>query len=107
VVFAAGSILTASDPSGTLAVTSASNLFVGPVGETGTGSSQWALLASQDGGQSWHQAVVQSGNLEPSFPEQTFLGFENGEVGRWVGYPYDIWETTDGGTQWVKQRVVS
>jgi hypothetical protein len=107
VVFAAGSILTAANPSGTLAVTSASNLFVGPVGETGTGSSQWALLASQDGGQSWHQAIVQSGNLEPSFPEQTFLGFENGEIGRWVGYPYNIWETTDGGTQWVKQRVAS
>jgi hypothetical protein len=107
VVFAAGSILTASNPLGTLAVTSASNLFVGTVGGTGTGSSQWVLLASPDGGQSWHQAIVQSGNLEPSFPEQTFLGFENGEVGRWVGYPYNIWETTDGGTQWVKQPVVS
>jgi hypothetical protein len=105
VVFAAGSIVTAPNPLGSLAVTSASNLFVGTAGTAGTVPSKWALLTSHDGGQSWQQSIVQSGNVQRSFPEQTFLGFENSEVGRWIGYPYNIWETTDGGTQWVKRSI--
>jgi hypothetical protein len=105
VVFTAGSIVTAPGLLGSLAVTNASNLFVGTAGTAGTGPAQWVLLASQDGGQTWRRAVVQNGKVEPNFGAQTFLGFENSTVGRWVGYPYNIWETTDGGTQWVKQSI--
>jgi hypothetical protein len=107
VVFGAGSVLTSSGILGSLALTSASNLFVGSAGMPGKGSAQWILMASQDGGQTWKQAVAQSGKDQPYFPAQTFLGFENSSIGRWVGYPYSIWETTNGGTQWVKQSVDS
>jgi hypothetical protein len=105
VVFAAGSIVTAPSPLGSVAATSASNLFAGTAGMAGTGPAQWVLMASQDGGQSWQQAVVQSGKAQPDFGAETFLGFENSTVGRWVGYPYDIWQTTDGGAHWVKQPI--
>ena len=105
VVFAAGSILTSSGILGSVALTSASNLFVGSAGGPGKGSATWMLQASRDGGQTWQQAVVQTGKDEPYFPARNFLGFENSEVGRWVGYPSNIWETTNGGVQWVKQSV--
>jgi hypothetical protein len=107
VVFAAGSTVTAASLLGTVVVTSASNLFVGSAGMAGTGPAQWVLLASGDGGQTWRQAVVQNGKAEPNFAAQTFLGFENSTVGRWVGYPSNIWETTDGGAQWVKQSIAA
>jgi hypothetical protein len=107
VVFSAGSVLTDAGLLGSVALTSASNLFVGSAGMPGKGTAQWMLQASHDGGQTWQQAVVQSGKSQPSFPAETFLGFESGTVGRWVGYPYNIWETTNGGTQWVKQSVDS
>jgi len=107
VVFAAGSVLTNSGILGSLALTSASNIFVGSAGMPGKGSAQWVLMASHDGGQTWQQAVVQNGTSQPYFPARTFLGFENNQVGRWVGSPYAIWETTDGGAQWVRQSVAS
>jgi photosystem II stability/assembly factor-like uncharacterized protein len=109
-VFTAQSMLPNSRPAGpfgAVAATSATSLFVGTAGASGTGRAQWTLLASSDGGQTWRQAVVQRGTLQPNFPAETFLGFENGSVGRWVGYPSNIWETTDGGGQWVKQSIAT
>jgi hypothetical protein len=107
VVFAAGAVLTGSGILGSLALTSASNVFVGSAGGPGKGPAQWTLMASHDGGQTWQQAVTQSGTSQPYFPIQTFLGFENSEVGRWVGSPYAIWVTTDAGAHWAKQSVDS
>jgi hypothetical protein len=107
VVFAAGSVLSDSGFLGSLALTSASNIFVGSSAGPGKGSARWVLMASQDGGQTWRQAAAQSGKDQPYFPARTFLGFENTQVGRWVVNPSTIWQTTDGGTQWVMQSVAS
>jgi photosystem II stability/assembly factor-like uncharacterized protein len=90
---------------GTLAATSATTLFVGTSTFVGTGSGEWELLASSDGGRSWRQVAEEAGEVAPDFPADSFLGFESARVGRWVGYPYDIWETTDGGGTWLRQPV--
>jgi photosystem II stability/assembly factor-like uncharacterized protein len=87
-----------------IAATSAVSVFLGGTAPaTGAESAQWVLLASTDGGQSWQQVASQTGQAEQYFPGASFLGFESATVGRWVGYPYDIWETTDGGSTWVRQ----
>jgi photosystem II stability/assembly factor-like uncharacterized protein len=88
-----------------IAVTSATQLFVSSGASAGSGSSRWILLGSTDGGISWHQEIDETGQLQPGFPAQGFLGFETSSVGRWVGYPYHLWETTDGGSTWVRQAV--
>lgn len=61
-----------------------------------------SLIGSSDGGRSWHAEATAGGVGELYFPVQGYLGFESTTVGRWVGYPYDIWETTDGGEHWNK-----
>jgi hypothetical protein len=107
VVFAGQSVVSESAFLGTIAATSASTIFVGTAGSQGTGSAQWVLLASTDGGHSWQTAVSESGQVQPYFPTEPFLGFEDTTVGRWIGDPYHLWETTDGGVHWVKQAIAT
>ena len=106
-VFTAQSVVPQSALFGTIAATSASTIFLGTAGSQGTGSAQWLLLASTDGGHTWQTVVSEKGQLQPFYPTDPFLGFENSTVGRWVGYPYHLWETTDGGVNWVKQPIES
>ena len=105
VVFAGQSVLSGSAFLGTIAATSASTIFVGSAGSPGTGSEQWVLLTSTDGGHSWQTAVSETGQAQTFFPTEPFLGFESSTVGRWVGEPHHLWETTDGGVHWVKQAI--
>jgi photosystem II stability/assembly factor-like uncharacterized protein len=51
--------------------------------------------------------VSETGQAQLFFPTEPFLGFENTTVGRWVGDPYHLWETTDGGVHWVKQAIAT
>lgn len=103
--FVSRPLVAVADPFDVIAATSATSLFLGTGPSASTGLAHWTLLASSDGGQTWHQAATQTGTVGPYFPSQGFLGFENTAVGRWVGYPYDIWETNDGGSTWVNQPV--
>jgi photosystem II stability/assembly factor-like uncharacterized protein len=103
--FATRPLVPGSAMLGTLAATSATTLFVGTSAFVGTGSTEWVLLASSDGGQSWRQVAEETGEVASDFPAASFLGFESARAGRWVGYPYDIWETTDGGNTWTRQPV--
>jgi photosystem II stability/assembly factor-like uncharacterized protein len=96
-----------SDSFDTIAATSASGLVLGTGGLGGPGVEHYALLASRDGGRTWSQVANESGPAERNqpAPDNGFLGFESSTVGRWVGYPDDIWETTDGGRRWTRQSL--
>jgi hypothetical protein len=87
-----------------LAMTSASSIFVAFSSSPGTGTTQYILLSSADGGGSWQQAASDTeesaGNPPP--PDSTFLGFESSLVGRWVVGGDILWQTADGGGQWVR-----
>jgi photosystem II stability/assembly factor-like uncharacterized protein len=104
-VFAGQSVVSEPVFLGTIAATSASTVFLGTAGSQGTGSAQWVLLVSTDGGSSWRTVVHETGQAQPYFPADPFLGFENATVGRWVGNPHHLWETTDGGVHWVEQAI--
>jgi photosystem II stability/assembly factor-like uncharacterized protein len=87
-----------------LAATSASAIFLAFSAPAGTGTTVYSLLASDDGGRSWYQStsrVAQGVGTSP--PSGTFLGFESAAVGRWVVAGNDLWQTTDGGAQWVQE----
>jgi photosystem II stability/assembly factor-like uncharacterized protein len=87
-----------------LAATSASAVFLGFSTPVGTGTTQYSLLASDDGGRSWYQSTSETGEeVGTSPPPGTFLGFESAAVGRWVVAGNDLWQTTDGGAQWVQE----
>jgi photosystem II stability/assembly factor-like uncharacterized protein len=105
VVFAGQSVVSVPAFLGSIAATNASTIFLGTAGSPGTGSTQWVLLASTDGGHSWQTAVSETGQAQLFFPTEPFLGFENTTVGRWVGEPYHLWETTDGGVHWIKPAI--
>jgi photosystem II stability/assembly factor-like uncharacterized protein len=79
-----------------IAATTAQHLFAAIPGAI--------LIASTNGGQSWHTAVAVSGQLPADATTSTFLGFESPEVGRWVGAPGTMWGTTDGGATWSVSR---
>lgn len=65
----------------------------------GSGSYTARLLVSTDGGGHWPTA-----GTDPQQLTQTggpaWLGFENPQVGRWIGDPHGIWNTSDGGRHW-------
>jgi hypothetical protein len=87
-----------------LAATSASAVFLAFSAPIGTGTTQYSLLASDDGGRSWYQSTSEIGEeVDTSPPPATFLGFESATVGRWVVAGNDLWQTTDGGAQWVQE----
>jgi photosystem II stability/assembly factor-like uncharacterized protein len=102
--FAAQPLLPAAEGPVELAMTSASSIFVGFSASPGTGTTQYSILSSADGGRSWQQAAtdleVKAGNPPP--PASTFLGFESSVVGRWVVGGDILWQTSDGGSQWVR-----
>jgi hypothetical protein len=83
-----------------IAMTSASNLFLGTGGLYGTGRVEYQLISSTDGGSTWQVAIAASGEAQLNYPSGGFLGFENPSVGRWVGDPLSIWQTSDGGRTW-------
>jgi len=90
-----------------LAVTSASMVFVGLSSVVGKGTTQYLLLASDDGGRSWYQATSEIGQeVGTSPPPSPFLGFENPATGRWVAGGNDLWQTTDRGSLWSQQPPV-
>jgi photosystem II stability/assembly factor-like uncharacterized protein len=81
-----------------LALTSASNVVAG-IRVPGVEASEYSLFCSDDGGASWQMCAgpgVTGPNSDAAF--QGFLGFETATVGRWVGNPYQLWGTTDGGS---------
>jgi photosystem II stability/assembly factor-like uncharacterized protein len=88
-----------------IAMTSGSNLFVATGGVAGSGPIQYQLLSSTDGGMTWRPVETADGQTQWNYPTTGFLGFENGEVGRWVGDPTTIWQTTDGGAVWTRSPV--
>jgi photosystem II stability/assembly factor-like uncharacterized protein len=65
---------------------------------------QYTLLSSDDGGGSWQQAAsdTEESAGSPPPPDSTFLGFESAVVGRWVVGGDILWQTADGGGQWVR-----
>ena len=87
-----------------LAMTSASSIFVAFSSSAGTGMTQYTLLSSDDGGGSWQQAAsdTEESAGSPPPPDSTFLGFESAVVGRWVVGGDILWQTADGGGQWVR-----
>jgi photosystem II stability/assembly factor-like uncharacterized protein len=102
--FADQRLIPAADGPDELAMTSASSIFVAFSASPGTGTTQYSVLSSDDGGQSWDQAAtdleVKAGNPPP--PDSTFFGFESSMVGRWVVGGDVLWQTSDGGFQWAR-----
>jgi photosystem II stability/assembly factor-like uncharacterized protein len=103
--FTAGPALPGPDTAVALAAGSATDLVVGTVGGVNPHSGRFALFTSNDGAAHWQQVAAETGPIDPEDPTQTFLGFETDSVGRWVGDPDDLWETTDGGSTWVRQTI--
>jgi photosystem II stability/assembly factor-like uncharacterized protein len=85
-------------------MTSASSLFLSFSATPDTGTTQYSLLSSDDGGRSWQQAAsdTEESAGSPPPPDSTFLGFESPVVGRWVVGGDILWQTADGGGQWVR-----
>jgi photosystem II stability/assembly factor-like uncharacterized protein len=102
--FAERPLIPAVSGSEELAMTSASSIFVAFSSPAGTGTTQYTLLSSDDGGGSWQQAArdTEESAGSPPPPDSTFLGFESSVVGRWVVGGDILWQTADGGGQWVR-----
>lgn len=59
------------------------------------------LLVSTDMGQQWTTVASDTQQVTP-MNVPAWLGFENSQVGRWIGDPHSVWTTQDGGMQWVQ-----
>ncbi len=103
--FTARATVPGPDTAAAIAATSATDLLVGTVGGVNPQSGRFALFSSNDGGAHWEQVAAETGPIDPEDPTRTFLGFETDSVGRWVGDRDDLWETTDGGSTWVRQTI--
>ncbi|HEY3844742.1 MAG TPA: hypothetical protein VGL48_15935 [Acidimicrobiales bacterium] len=103
--FTARPALPGPDTAAALAAISATDLLVGTVGGMNPQSGRFALFSSNDGGAHWQQVAAETGPIDPDNPAQPFLGFETASVGRWIGDPSDLWETTDGGNTWFRQTI--
>jgi photosystem II stability/assembly factor-like uncharacterized protein len=86
-----------------IAAASRTHLVVatGPGG--GSGPVIYRLAVSADGGAHWKTVITDRERINPSAPGSAFLGFEDAEVGRWVGYERAIWTTQDGGMHWIRR----
>lgn len=92
-----------------IAATSATSIFLSDSVAAATGTTQYSLLSSDDGGRSWQQAASDwAQNVgDPPPPDSPFLGFESASVGRWVAGTNDVWQTSNGGVSWARQSVAS
>lgn len=88
-----------SGPLDLVAVPGPSTLVVSTGGTGGAGSYTARLLVSTDGGGHWSTAATDPQQLTQS-GTPGWLGFETPAVGRWIGDPHGIWDTTDGGRHW-------
>ncbi|MGB2952805.1 MAG: sialidase family protein [Gaiellaceae bacterium] len=86
-----------------IAAASSTHLVVadGPAG--GRGPHTYRLAASADGGVRWKTIITDREQINPSAPSRAFLGFEDADVGRWVGYERAVWTTRDGGAHWIRR----
>lgn len=84
---------------GLVAAPSPSTLAVATGGTGGSGSYTARLLVSTDGGGHWTTAGTDPQQLTQT-GSPAWLGFENPQVGRWIGDPHGIWNTSDGGRHW-------
>jgi hypothetical protein len=86
-----------------IAIDGAGDIAVGNAGITGGGGFAYTLSLSHDGGQTWRVALrdretvaedLASGYLQFVSPRDLF----------WVGYPYFLWRSFDGGGTWQELR---
>lgn len=84
-----------------VAVPSPSTLAVATGSTGGSGSYTARLLVSTDAGGHWTTAATDPQQLTQT-GNPAWLGFENPQVGRWIGDPHGIWNTSDGGRHWTR-----
>jgi hypothetical protein len=90
-----------------IAAASATSVFAASSNPQGTGTTQYLLFSSLDGGWSWRQVASDlAENVgDPPPPQSPFLGFESASVGRWVVGNDVVWSSADGGASWVRQSL--
>jgi photosystem II stability/assembly factor-like uncharacterized protein len=84
-----------------IALCSDGEVAVANAGVTGGGRFTYHVAVSADGGQTWPGRQVD--------PENVTDGLLGGHLGcrgthtiEWIGYPYQLWQTTDAGLTWIK-----
>lgn len=84
-----------------VAVPNPSTLVAATGSTGGSGSYTATLLISSDAGKRWTTAATDPQQLTQT-GSPAWLGFENPQVGHWVGDPHDIFNTSDGGQHWTR-----
>jgi photosystem II stability/assembly factor-like uncharacterized protein len=87
---------------GLIAATNPCHLVVASASVSGSGPFTYRLLTSSDGGRHWKISVTDPEQIDSGTTASAYLGFQDQNSGRWVGFPNTIWITHDAGTHWTR-----
>ncbi|HZS29999.1 MAG TPA: sialidase family protein [Gaiellaceae bacterium] len=99
--FAKGTPLSIAAPE-QIAISGSGSVAVANAGVTGDGPFTYTLSVSHDGGHTWKVAVRDRARVAIDLAAG-FLQFISPHDLLWVGYPYSLWQSRNGGRTWEKR----
>lgn len=89
---------------GQIAISRSGVIAIGNAGVTGTGPYSYVLSLSRDEGHTWREVVRYRQKVALDLAGG-FLQFVSNRDAFWVGYPYALWRSVDGGRAWHMTRI--